>query len=123
MVRMVSGWSIIARTSSLGGCPDATVPGREAMGVELFLVRHGETEWSRARRHTGRTDLPLSAAGEAEAGALRPPLRGPAGGRVLSSPPTRAVETTRLAGFGDPPEIPSALLEFDYGEYEVMTTP
>jgi broad specificity phosphatase PhoE len=93
------------------------------MGVELYLVRHGETEWSRARRHTGRTDLPLSAAGEAEAVALGRHLRGLEVDRVLSSPLTRAVETTRLAGFGDHPEITSALLEFDYGEYEGMTTP
>jgi broad specificity phosphatase PhoE len=92
------------------------------MGVELFLVRHGETEWSRARRHTGRTDLPLSAAGEAEAAALGRHLRGLEVDRVLSSPQTRAVATARLAGFGDRVELTDALLEFDYGEYEGRTT-
>jgi broad specificity phosphatase PhoE len=92
------------------------------MGVELYLVRHGETEWSRARRHTGRTDLPLSAAGEAEAAALGRHLRGLEVDRVLSSPLTRAVATARLAGFGDRVELTDALLEFDYGEYEGRTT-
>jgi broad specificity phosphatase PhoE len=90
--------------------------------VELYLVRHGETEWSRARRHTGRTDLPLSAAGEAEARALGAHLRGLEVDRVLSSPLTRAVSTAKLAGFGDRVELTDALLEFDYGEYEGLTT-
>jgi broad specificity phosphatase PhoE len=92
------------------------------MGVELYLVRHGETEWSRARRHTGRTDLPLSPVGEAEAAALGRHLRGLQVDRVLSSPLTRAVSTARLAGFGDRVELTDALLEFDYGEYEGRTT-
>jgi broad specificity phosphatase PhoE len=92
------------------------------MGVELYLVRHGETAWSRARRHTGRTDLPLSAAGEAEAAALGRHLRGLEVDRVLSSPLTRAVVTARLAGFGDRVELTDTLLEFDYGEYEGRTT-
>jgi broad specificity phosphatase PhoE len=93
------------------------------MGVELYRVTHGETEWSRARRHTGRTDLPLSPAGEAEAAALGRHLRGLEVDRVLSSPMTRAVTTARLAGFGDRVELTDALLEFDYGEYEGRTTP
>jgi broad specificity phosphatase PhoE len=92
------------------------------MGVELYLVRHGETEWSRARRQTGRTDLPLSAAGEVEAAALGRHLRGLEVDRVLSSPLTRAVATARLAGFGDRVELTDALLELDYGEYEGRTT-
>jgi broad specificity phosphatase PhoE len=90
--------------------------------VELYLIRHGETEWSRARRHTGRTDLPLSPAGEAEARALGEHLRGLAADRVLSSPLTRATATAELAGFGDRVELTDALLEFDYGEYEGLTT-
>jgi broad specificity phosphatase PhoE len=90
--------------------------------VEMYLVRHGETEWSRARRHTGRTDLPLSAAGEAEAKALGQHLRGLEVDRVVSSPLTRAVTTARLAGFGDRIETTDALLEFDYGDYEGLTT-
>jgi broad specificity phosphatase PhoE len=91
--------------------------------VEMYLVRHGETEWSRARRHTGRTDLPLSPAGEAEAKALGQHLRGLEVDRVLSSPLARAVTTARLAGFGDRLETTDALLEFDYGDYEGLTTP
>jgi broad specificity phosphatase PhoE len=91
--------------------------------VELYLVRHGETEWSRARRHTGRTDLPLSPAGEAEAKALGRHLDGLAVDRVLSSPMTRATSTARLAGFGDRVEVTDALLELDYGEYEGRTSP
>ena len=69
--------------------------------MELYLIRHGETEWSRARRHTGRTDLPLSPAGEAEARALGQHLRGLEVDRVLSSPLTRATTTAALAGFGE----------------------
>ena len=91
--------------------------------LELYLVRHGETEWSRARRHTGRTDLPLSPVGEAEARALGDHLRGLEVDRVLSSPLTRALATAKLAGFGDRVERTDALLEFDYGEYEGLTTP
>jgi broad specificity phosphatase PhoE len=91
--------------------------------LELYLVRHGETEWSRARRHTGRTDLPLSPVGEAEARALGDHLRGLEVGRVLASPLTRALSTAKLAGFGDRIERTDALLEFDYGEYEGLTTP
>jgi broad specificity phosphatase PhoE len=90
--------------------------------VELYLIRHGETEWSRARRHTGRTDLPLSPAGEAEARALGQHLRGLEVDRVLSSPLTRATTTAALAGFGDRVELTDALLEVDYGEYEGRTT-
>jgi broad specificity phosphatase PhoE len=91
--------------------------------VELYLIRHGETEWSRARRHTGRTDLPLSPAGEAEARSLGAHLRGLEVDRVLSSPLTRAVATAKLAGFGDRLQTTPALLEFDYGDYEGLTTP
>ena len=90
--------------------------------MELYLVRHGETEWSRARRHTGRTDLPLSPVGEAEARALGQHLRGLEVDRVLSSPLRRATATAALAGFGDRVELTDALLEFDYGEYEGRTT-
>jgi broad specificity phosphatase PhoE len=92
------------------------------MRVDLFLVRHGETEWSRARRHTGRTDLPLSPVGEAEARALGQHLDGLEVDRVLSSPMRRATDTAALAGFGDRVERNDDLLEFDYGDYEGLTT-
>ena len=91
--------------------------------MELYLVRHGETEWSRARRHTGRTDVPLSPAGEAEARALGAHLDGLEVDRVLASPLARATSTARLAGFGGRLETTRALLEFDYGDYEGLTTP
>ena len=90
--------------------------------MEFYLVRHGETEWSRARRHTGPSDPPLSPAGEAEARALGEHLRGLEVDRVLSSPLTRAVTTAKLAGFGDRVERRDALLEFDYGDYEGLTS-
>jgi broad specificity phosphatase PhoE len=90
--------------------------------VELYLVRHGETEWSRMRRHTSRTDVPLSPAGELEAKAFGAHLRGLEVDRVLSSPMQRARETARLAGFGDRLETTPALLEFDYGDYEGLTS-
>jgi probable phosphoglycerate mutase len=90
--------------------------------VELYLVRHGETAWSRARRHTGRTDVPLSPAGEAEARALGAHLDGLQVDRVLASPMGRATATARLAGFGDRLETTPVLLEFDYGDYEGLTS-
>jgi broad specificity phosphatase PhoE len=91
--------------------------------VELYLVRHGETAWSRARRHTSRTDVPLSPAGEAEALALGEHLEGLQVDRVIASPMTRATTMARLAGFGDRLETTPALLEFDYGDYEGLTSP
>ena len=74
--------------------------------MEMYLVRHGETEWSRARRHTGRTDVPLNEVGEAEAKALGQHLRSLEVDRVLSSPMIRAVTTARLAGFGESAGFP-----------------
>jgi broad specificity phosphatase PhoE len=90
--------------------------------LQLVLVRHGETEWSRDGRHTGRTDLPLTEAGVREADRVRELLRRFSFERVLSSPLTRAVETCRLAGLGDVVETRDELLEWDYGEYEGRTT-
>jgi broad specificity phosphatase PhoE len=90
--------------------------------LELVLVRHGETEWSRTGRHTGRTDVPLSAKGRREARALGAQLAGRRFVRVLTSPAARAVETCRLAGFGDRRETRDELREWDYGGYEGRTT-
>jgi broad specificity phosphatase PhoE len=90
--------------------------------VEIVLVRHGETEWSRDGRHTGRTDIPLTDTGRAQAAHLREALGGWQFVRVLSSPLQRALETCRLAGFGDGVETTEDLLEWDYGEYEGVTT-
>jgi broad specificity phosphatase PhoE len=90
--------------------------------LQLVLVRHGETEWSRDGRHTGRTDLPLTEDGVREAEAVRPLLEGRTFARVLSSPRSRALETCRLAGLGDRAELREELLEWDYGEYDGITT-
>jgi broad specificity phosphatase PhoE len=91
--------------------------------LQLVLVRHGETEWSRDGRHTGHTDLPLTDEGVREADRVRVLLRRFAFERVLSSPLSRALETCRLAGFGDVVETRDELREWDYGSYEGRTTP
>jgi broad specificity phosphatase PhoE len=88
--------------------------------VEVVLVRHGETEWSAALRHTGRTDLPLTPAGEEEARAVGEALHGREFALVLSSPLRRALDTASLAGFA--PQVRGELAEWDYGEYEGLTT-
>jgi broad specificity phosphatase PhoE len=90
-------------------------------GAELWLVRHGETEWSRDHRHTSRTDLPLLATGEAAARELAPRLSAVGFGLVLTSPMRRARDTATLAGFADA-EVTQDAVEWDYGEYEGITT-
>jgi broad specificity phosphatase PhoE len=94
---------------------------------QVLLIRHGATEWSRSGRHTGRTDLPLLPEGETEAAALHtklPALIGEAPpGLVLTSPLQRAVETCRIAGYGDVAQVDPDLVEWDYGLYEGKTTP
>src|SRR3954464_8531524 len=89
---------------------------------EVWLVRHAETEWSRSGRHTGRTDVPLTDAGRERAHALGERLAGQTFALVLSSPLDRARETARLAGLGDRCEVREDLLEWDYGDYEGITT-
>ena len=91
--------------------------------MEIVLARHGETEWSRDGRHTGRTDIPLTDEGRRQARVLGEALGEWSFGRVLSSPLERALETCRLAGLGDRVETTEDLLEWDYGEYEGITTP
>jgi broad specificity phosphatase PhoE len=86
----------------------------------LYLVRHGETAWARDRRHTGRSDIPLTPWGERQAQLLGAHLAGHRFEQVLTSPLSRARETARLAGFPDA-EPSELLLEFDYGEYDGLT--
>lgn len=90
--------------------------------METVLARHGETEWSRDLKHTGRTDIPLTEHGREEAALLRGALAGRSFSRVFSSPLERALETCRLAGLGDVVELTDTLLEWDYGDYEGITT-
>jgi probable phosphoglycerate mutase len=90
---------------------------------EIWLIRHGETEWSRNGKHTGRTDIPLTEHGREQALALVPLLRDVHFDAVLSSPRTRALDTCRLAGLGDRVEVEPELREWDYGIYEGRTTP
>jgi broad specificity phosphatase PhoE len=88
---------------------------------QLILIRHGETEWSAAGRHTGRTDMPLTARGEAAAVALAPVLARCQFRAVLSSPAARAVRTAELAGLTGVTVDPD-LQEWDYGGYEGRTS-
>jgi broad specificity phosphatase PhoE len=90
---------------------------------EIWLARHGETEWSRTGRHTGRTDIELTEEGRRQARELGRALEGHDFARVLSSPLSRALETCELAGLGDRAERSGALLEWDYGDYEGLTSP
>jgi len=83
-----------------------------------YLARHGETAWSRSGRHTGRTDVPLTADGDAEARRLGERLRPLDIARVLTSPLRRAARTCELAGFGANAEVDADLVEWDYGDYE-----
>ena len=89
---------------------------------EVALVRHGQTEWSRSGRHTGRTDVPLTEEGRREALLVHEWLEGRDFRRVLTSPLRRAAETCAIAGFGERAEARDELVEWDYGEYEGITT-
>jgi broad specificity phosphatase PhoE len=89
---------------------------------QIWLFRHGETEWSLSGQHTGRTDLPLTAAGRRRAAALGRRLSGRPFALVLSSPLSRALETCRLAGYGEVAELSTGLMEWDYGDYEGRRT-
>jgi broad specificity phosphatase PhoE len=88
--------------------------------MEVWLLRHAETEWSRDGRHTGRTDVSLTDEGRERARALRDRVAGRPFALVLSSPLSRARETAELAGLS--PQLRDDLVEFDYGDYEGITT-
>jgi len=95
--------------------------GQAGLTLEIFLVRHGETEWTLNGRHTGRTDLPLTLHGEEEAAALKSRLADFKFDSVYSSPLQRATRTAEIAGFTNL-EITPLLREVDYGDYEGITT-
>ena len=92
-----------------------------AKSKEIWLVRHGQTEWSRTGRHTGATDLPLTEEGRRAARLLGLVLAAERFAAVLTSPLRRARETCDLAGLGDRAGIEPDLVEWNYGEYEGMT--
>ncbi|QIA20819.1 histidine phosphatase family protein [Mesorhizobium sp. AA22] len=89
---------------------------------EIYLVRHGETEWSASGKHTGLTDIPLTPAGEEAAGRVAERLQGLSFQAVWSSPSQRAFKTCALAGFGSAGVKKADLAEWDYGAYEGLTT-
>ncbi|HEU4975557.1 MAG TPA: histidine phosphatase family protein [Baekduia sp.] len=88
----------------------------------IWLIRHAETAWSRDKKHTGRTDVPLTDRGRDAARALRERLARERFAAVLVSPLARARETAELAGLGDRAQVREDLVEFDYGDYEGITT-
>jgi len=89
---------------------------------QVWLFRHGETAWSASGMHTGRTDLPLTAAGRQRAEAIGRRLSARPFALVLTSPLIRAVETCRLAGYGDVAQLTDDLMEWDYGDDEGRRT-
>ena len=92
------------------------------MATEIWLIRHGETEWSKSGAHTGRTDIPLTDEGRRRARELRGALAGHRFSVVLVSPMQRARETCALAGFGDVAQVDPNLCEWNYGDYEGKST-
>lgn len=115
----------IGADPSTGSAPCAPGSTRPTGTPALVLVRHGETEWSRDGRHTGRTDIPLTEAGEQQAAAagliLRQLLGSSQPAEVISSPRQRAMRTAQLAGFA-PQLITEDAAEWDYGDFEGLTS-
>ena len=109
--------------------PDAQPPGQpdpDGTGVgrpRAWLVRHGETEWARLGRHTSRTDVPLTEPGRSQAVAVARTRAGATFAEVFTSPLSRALDTARIAGFGERAELLDDLREWDYGADEGRTTP
>jgi len=88
----------------------------------VYLARHGETAWSLSGQHTGLTDLPLTERGQRNAHGLGERLKGMTFAKVFTSPLQRAMLTCKLAGFGDVAEVDPDLVEWNYGQYEALTS-
>lgn len=101
---------------------DPTAEQMPATSQHVVVVRHGETAWSRIKRHTGRSDIPLTAEGQAQARTVGPALAGITFAAVFVSPLQRALETSVLAGYGDVAVVDPDLIEWDYGQYEGKTS-
>src|SRR5580698_10147809 len=120
-------WSAIRRTvgwreSHRSRTTTRTKSRNGQMPSQLWLIRHGETEWTLSGAHTGSTDIPLTDAGRRQALKLKQSLAGRRFALVLASPLSRAQETCSLAGFGRAAQIEPNLVEWRYGEYEGRTT-
>jgi len=100
---------------------EPALPNAHNPPLQLFIIRHGETEWSLSGQHTGLSEIALTAHGEDEARALAPTFRDVAFARVLTSPRQRARRTCELAGLGGGAEIEPNLAEWGYGDYEGLT--
>jgi broad specificity phosphatase PhoE len=94
----------------------------EATSTQIYLIRHGETEWSASGQHTSRTDKPLTDKGREQAECAKELLRTVSFVKVLSSPRSRATETAEIAGLGSRIEHKEELAEIDYGDFEGLTT-
>ena len=112
---------VAAPPGARGRLADMTSGGANPDGPELWVVRHGETEWSRDGLHTSHTELALTPNGEDVARKLAGRLEGVEFDLVLSSPRQRTRRTAELAGFTDV-EVDEDLVEWDYGDYEGVTT-
>jgi broad specificity phosphatase PhoE len=118
---MTSETSARRAARSVGRHADRPASGTRRLTQRVFLVRHGETEWSVSGQHTGLTDIPLTERGRDTAKWLTPIFAREPFALVLTSPLQRARATCDLAGFGGRADVDRDLMEWDYGEYEGLT--
>ncbi len=115
-------WSGMIDAVQIESGADRSVKSMSEALPEVYLARHGETAWTISRQHTGRTDIPLTEQGERNARSLGERLAGIGFDRRITSPMQRARRTCELAASGTPCEVDPDLMEWDYGEYEGLTT-